>query len=195
MSKLWAKEGGFPLLELLQSDYAGSLDIPPNCTYFTAQRLTLSDLKSVIYFAASIIWRAHHWPGINGDSGSCAGCLGKRYEGQFKNFLLSGGESELTAHFSILANSNYATHQVLTFPRVVKTQPGCLYAFEVPGIRILVQVGQHTKKIRPSTRGLPAIFAVFDMTKDSTFEAIALKVQRGILLKGKLKSWSGSRHG
>lgn len=140
MGLLWMNKNEFPMLHHLErcsqiadGSYDGN-DLPKNIC------------DALIYFAISIIWRGSVWP--DDRLKSYKGSLGKKYESEFRSFLLGKGRLSNVKFFIYASSShNDARCKIMTLPSLEPGPIGKSHFFYILGFRFCVIIGRTHPKI------------------------------------------------
>ncbi|MFJ9993446.1 hypothetical protein ACIQSO_22255 [Pseudomonas putida] len=139
LARLWATHDEFPLLDLLRS-------LPiiegPKFSMSDPKHLDADLLKSLFYFAVSVIWRSNCWewgkhPSVH------RGTLGEHYEKAFAAFLLCETNELVGVRLIVTVNTNPGLNSMLSFPYCVKRNGCGFHRFDVLGIHFCLLVGRN----------------------------------------------------
>ncbi|WP_223504286.1 hypothetical protein [Pseudomonas sp. GL-RE-29] len=185
MGELWATKFGFPLLELLRSRPVTTTDSGLN--FYDGRTLDQHVVNAILYFAASIFWRAQVWDwGRDKDAYSRA--LGTKYELGFREFLLGKRKLE-NVLLLVDVNSHLKTSSMMSFPTCGRMRGDRVHSFSLLGIKFSMFVGraisQRTKSPFEFYR-TQVLFVASDHDKHPSHMKLAAQIQSNVVAKGKL---------
>ena len=112
----------------------------PGTSYFAARSIRSIDINKLVYFAASVLWRAsiHTWR-FSGQTVRIY--LGKRYEEEFRQYLL--GTADLPANAVVLASVSTSKEPFKAIPVPYGEKEGSYFHYRlvVPGIFFHLYLG------------------------------------------------------
>lgn len=137
VGRLWSTRAGFPLLEKLRNSrqiFDGMYD--GNC-------LSHVDRSALVYFPASVIWRSSIWPhNVAGHKGT----LGRKYEENFRSFLMGDSDLEKVKILVRINNSPKPSDaQLMSLPSFTKDMGGRRHEFHLLGLHFNLIVGQSSE--------------------------------------------------
>lgn len=187
MGQLWATDSGFPLLDLLNSVAKHSKG--ERFDVYDSRLLDADIVESILYFAASIFWRAQVWDwGYEEDAYKRA--LGEHYESKFRGFLL-GKEPLDNVLLLVDVNSDLDTSAVMSFPVSGRSGPDRRHSFSLLGLRFDMYVGRSISSVTRipfEFHNTKVMFISSDLKKSAAFQKLAGRVQTEVEAKGKLKT-------
>jgi hypothetical protein len=138
----WRSPADFKLHSILTRSAAPVL-ASPQMKLFAAGRIPSIDCSSLIYFAASVFWRAsaHRWH--FGKHAVKQSPLGAKYEEEFRQFLLGtcAFPMKATLWVSVLESPNSVVAGATLFPWAERKDGHHLHKFVIPGIGFDLFVG------------------------------------------------------
>jgi hypothetical protein len=140
---LVATRSEFPLLEALRK--AVPVRAPGIDLDLFAKAVTPTiDREKLVYFALSVFWRAsvHDWK----HDGTNIIDLGKRYQEEFRAFLLSTGQFPPNLCVSVIACTDGITREAFCLPFLASKEDFHFYSFIARGITFNIQLGKNLPK-------------------------------------------------
>lgn len=146
--KLWASNGKFPLLEMLNAK-------PEKVTaermvWYPSQTLEDGVQDALLHFSAGVIWKSHMRDWGLGKSEN-RGALGEKYEGVFRDYLLGKCDSLPGVRVFISLNTNTDLMRLISFPVCSRDDYCRFHQFSVLGLSFNYIVGSnvHPVILRP----------------------------------------------
>jgi hypothetical protein len=138
----WQAPDNFRLHSMLAGSAAGVLT-SPQMKLFAADRIPCIDCSALIYFAASVFWRAsaHQWH--FGRHRVKRSPLGPKYEEEFRQFLVGtrAFPTKTTLWVSVLESPNSIIAAATLFPWAERKDGYHLHKFVIPGMGFDLFVG------------------------------------------------------
>lgn len=181
MGKIWNNEIDFPLLSKLRL----CPKIFPECV--DGAHLPQSIYDALIYFICSILWRSNCWP--NNDTGDYRGALGKKYEAEFRSFLLGKQpQPKIKLMVDVNTNPNRDTNNWFYLPYLRKNGTLRIHSFFILGLDFNVLVGQLDQSVNNAFHHVKSDMILFlvDTFNSKKQTRIAERVQFDVQKRGRL---------
>lgn len=135
----WQREGKFPLLELLQSGPHFRLE--SGLVVCMAKEIPRIDIRRLVYFAASIFWRASVYRRSFEDSVNRVD-LGERYREEFRKYLLGDSDFPQNAALMVSVSPAPRASQSACYPSGQRFRGAHAWRFTIPGVAFDLFLGK-----------------------------------------------------
>lgn len=185
MGNLWATAQGFPFLQMLRKHEP--LVTADAFRAYDVSKLDRQVAEGLVYFAASVFWRAQVWDwGYGGDPYKKS--LGKKYETVFRRFLL--GESPLDGvRFILEVNTDEGMTAFMSFPTSSRYDGEISHVFTILGLRFNMYVGGTiNKELLAGFNILHTNMLIYALSfrASPAYSKLAEQVKNRVVAKGKL---------
>ena len=151
LSECAQPDGSFPLREKIQT--LSPLQEAPSFKIYDVKALLGSNVDQYLYFAASIFWRssAHRWKMGIESVGHIS--LGKKYQEQFRLYLLGESSWPQNARIHVHVSSEEQPLMQIVFPCSSRIDGVHCHKFYIPGLLFVLLLGSDVPK-RPDAGSL-----------------------------------------